>query len=788
MSIPSPKVALRDHCSVIYDETLYVYSPDAFQSLSLKEGGEWTQMSNGVSVTGARCVEAIPQGDNSKAALYVVGGAANSSTTDYPGLQRYWFGEKKWESITPSTPVTKNRQNHAAAYLNSSDSILVYAGSQKGDEGPSSQTFAISTDSPFNVRAFNSIAPPVVAPLLIPWNGSHALMLGGDENNKGLFTFSVEDGWHGLDAQLDQGLKDRSKVQATIVDGDDGSKVLEAFDMSVAPNSVAATLVMDANGKPAAQGQVIGRSHMPSSRSSLTIPPPAKRRKRELSATNWPPYDNTFAPKTIRDGFSLSQSPSGQVVIAGGNDQDPLSIFNAKDNRWVDAAELFGGDVKAQSDVTKASPSASSTQTSEPTSSVTPAAAASPSSKSNTLTIVGIVLGIVLGVIALLIIALVYLRWKRKRRPQPEDGHHRRSGDHPRDDKDPMDFADQGAAFMREAGGSQGHSHANSQSSLAIMSGRTEGPYRGFEKEVGSDVKKNKSPLGAERELRDLIGEKASLAAKGAVVGGGAGGAGAIAAEAQQRNEPAGKERSSGWSRYFSGNSATNLVNLNSARRPYSNHSRSSHGSHSQYTDSRVNSAGPHGSAEVPPLDLGRYSSGRELVRAATNSPTLGQSPTHTPGETGIAMTAPMRAQISRLPSDSTISSVEKAFSSGIPASVHEKSTWTPVTGDPWAERIPSSVYTDSSHGAPLPRDASSLSRPRHSNQNTLPPHEDITSIFPTPGPSGSVRNFDDPVYDPNKYRHSGTSWLDFDPPPGRGTTLRQQQSDISWLNLGTKD
>ncbi|KAI9716423.1 MAG: hypothetical protein M1812_005318 [Candelaria pacifica] len=785
MAIPTPIVPLHDHCSIIYDDTLYVYSPDAFQSLPLKEGGNWTQIPNGVSVTGATCVEAIPQGDDSKAAMYVVGGAANSSTTDYSGLQRYWFGDKKWESITPLVQVTKNRQYHAAAYLNSSDSILIYAGSQDGDKEPSSQTFAISTDSPYNVQAFNSVAPPGVAPLLIPWNESHALMLGGDEDNKELFTFSVDDGWHGLDAQLNRGLQDRSKVQAVIIDGDDGSKVLETFDMSVSPNSVAATLVMDANGKPASQGQLIGRSYTKASRSGLTTPPPAKRRKRGLSVTNWPPYNDTFAPKTLRNGFSLSQGPSGQVVMAGGNDQDPLSIFNPKENKWVNASEVFGGDVQTQSDGARSSSSATSTQTSRPNSSDSSAATASPSSKTNSLTIMGIVLGVVLGVIALLVLALLYLRWKRKKHSQTENGHQRRSSDNTRDDKDPMDFADQGAAFMHEAGGSQGHSHANSQSSLAIMSGRTEGPYRGFDKEVGGDIKKKKSPLGKDRELREFIGEKASLATKATVVGAGGG---AAVAGARQRTEPAEKERSSGWSRYFSGNSATNLVNLNSGKRTYSNHSRSSHGSHSQYTGSRVNSAGPHESAEVPPLDFGRFSSGKELVRVATNSPTLGQSPAHTPGETGIAMTAPMSAQISRLPSDSTISSVDRAFSSGIPASVHEDSTWTPVSRDPWAERFPSSVYTYSSSGAPLPRDASSHSLPRRSSHNTLPPHEDITSIFPRPGPGGSVRNVTDPLNDPNKYRHSGTSWLDFDPPPGQGTTLRPHQSDISWLNLGTRE
>jgi len=85
MSAPKPSVAIRNHCSVIHDGVIYVYSPDAFQTLALTEGAQWKEEVNGISVTGAVCVKGGVDGDNSKSALYVVGGATNASTTARSG-------------------------------------------------------------------------------------------------------------------------------------------------------------------------------------------------------------------------------------------------------------------------------------------------------------------------------------------------------------------------------------------------------------------------------------------------------------------------------------------------------------------------------------------------------------------------------------------------------------------------------------------------------------------------------------------------------------------------------
>src|SRR3954447_11864556 len=149
MPLPSPKYPLGDACSVIFQNTLFTYSKDAFQSLELRQDAQWTNLPLGEVVSGGVCVKSTPKNDTSAAALYIVGGTANSS--DYEGLQRYTFASKKWETIRPTVPVTQNRLYHGAVYLKASDSIVVYAGTQDGSMQPSSQTFTIQASEPYDV-------------------------------------------------------------------------------------------------------------------------------------------------------------------------------------------------------------------------------------------------------------------------------------------------------------------------------------------------------------------------------------------------------------------------------------------------------------------------------------------------------------------------------------------------------------------------------------------------------------------------------------------------------------
>ena len=160
MSTPLPPKSLSGHCSVIDSNTLYVLSSDSFQALPLKENATWTSMTMGTSVKNPTCVRAVPGGDESQAALYVVGG--ESDDEGYKGLQRYVFSKKSWEQLDPPTKDMQGRTAHGAAYLDDSSSILVYAGSQASEPSAfSTQTFVISTEQPYNIQSFTSKAPPV---------------------------------------------------------------------------------------------------------------------------------------------------------------------------------------------------------------------------------------------------------------------------------------------------------------------------------------------------------------------------------------------------------------------------------------------------------------------------------------------------------------------------------------------------------------------------------------------------------------------------------------------------
>ncbi|KAI9870244.1 MAG: hypothetical protein M1823_008805, partial [Watsoniomyces obsoletus] len=133
--------------------------------------------------------------------MYIVGGSVNetASTWNYPGLMHYTFGTKKWDWLRPESWNTQNRQSHAAVYLESSKKLLVYAGSQNtGDNGPSSQTFLISTEAPYNVQSMPSAgAPPSVKPMLMTMGKDSALLVGGGASSA-LWKFSEAKGWEDL--------------------------------------------------------------------------------------------------------------------------------------------------------------------------------------------------------------------------------------------------------------------------------------------------------------------------------------------------------------------------------------------------------------------------------------------------------------------------------------------------------------------------------------------------------------------------------------------------------------
>ncbi|MCJ1252470.1 hypothetical protein MMC24_000276 [Lignoscripta atroalba] len=699
MSLPTSAVPLKDHCTVISDNTLYAYQPDAFQALALEQGGQWTQLPMGVSVKGGKCVLGTVDGQE---ALFIVGGATNSSSQQYPGLQRYTFADRTWETCTPQQQesVTQNRVMHAAAYLNSTSSILIYSGFQDGIFTPSSQTFTISTQAPYVVRAWSSYAPPVIQPILLSLNQSHAVTLGGDSQNKQIWTFSEQEGWRQSDVTLQSGLEDISKVQSAIVEGADGSKILEFYDMSMSPNRITTLALQSADGQG---GPTQGAATSTSSPSDATeTERPRKRRRQDVGPANRPAYNSTLAPQIIRNGFSLAQDPSGLVVVSGGDEYplDPLCMFNQTGNQWINAKQFFNESSPSSDPAPPTipiSPAESITATPSPSSTSKPIVG-SNASRNRTLTILGAVLGAVFGVAALLIILLLLLRYLRRRRRKTG------RGEHLRDKKSKMDFADRGADFMKEAGGSlgdgsrkavkspqptrSGHGKSDSGQSkrgLLHQAGDSGGSAKTFFG-IGKSPPPPASPPSPEPNAVPYMSSTRQMEAHMT----------AAFASPEPRTDP---RTDTGWSKYFTNNgSTTNLASLPPGYSRYDDQSRPTtytSGSQSDYTsNSRVQSSHPHESAEVPPLN----------IRASQYAPSAPQSisPTLAATFSASGMVIPKGDPGAELPSPTyAVSNIdeEDEYLHGSDNSAGQES-WTPVAtsqrGSTWDERPPSSVYTDS--------------------------------------------------------------------------------------------
>ncbi|CAK4032086.1 hypothetical protein DOTSEDRAFT_68856 [Lecanosticta acicola] len=708
MSVPKPSRPLSGNCAAIDSNTLYSYSPDAFQSLPLKENATWSNESNGKSVNSPACVKA---GDGPEASLYVIGG--DSDSNDYLGLQRYSFSNQSWETLTPPVEVLKSRTNHSVAYLGDSQSILVYGGSTP--EAPSllsSQTFLISTVPPYNIRSFTSKAPPTNSAILQSWNSSHAVMVGGAETNTDVWLFGPEDGWHPFGTNLSQPIS--SAARAVVVDGTDGSKVLQVYNVDVSPNTAQGIVLLGSNGRPAPTGQTLG-DESPSTSSN--------KRKRELSLENWPSYNATNAPTSTRPDCSISRTADGLVVMAGGNSENPIIMFNQTKNSWVDASKFFNSKQEQQPLVpsSTSNPTSIPTETAEP-SSTTAAGSGGLSAHDKTLRTLGITLGVLCGIAALFILVLLYLRWRKMKAKKKNGGYlEEKNGD---GDASRMSFADRGASFMKEAGGSVDDlgppnrdrfgANNNSHSSLAIIAGKignkrytganhaTKGSFESTAHLV-KDREGNLVP-GENHEMID-IGDKLplqngdNLTVPGAVAHG----------SSLDKETRAERKRSSGWSKYFATSQPTGPNGLSHLPSAYVKPSTASVAS--EYSSDQVPSPASRipSSALVPPLDIdfSKTVDGQRLSHVAQGSPAYfdsreafalrGGSLDVGDGQRGVIVDPgnPRKSQpdsISSFGNRSTISS--SVASEYYNDSAH--TPWTPMSGHRDHERVTSSVYTNS--------------------------------------------------------------------------------------------
>ena len=546
MPVPLPKAPLVNHCSALRNNTLYTFSEDAFQSLELKNGSKWKTLPLAVGTRGAACV--LTGRGTTEEALYIVGGAtSNPEKTPekgFMGLQRWIFARKEWENVLLPDPVTFNLTNHGAAFLETTQRLIVFAGTAwPAVNLPSANTFLIQAAAPNEITSIPA-REALLAPIVLPWEQDGALIVGGNGGNTALSTYSTDAGWVTLGAKLSNGIRDRGQAVASLMDGDDGSRMLVVFDLKDTPAQVETVKVKD----PVAKAKSL------KNRATGANPPVST--EGQLSADNWPKYNATGAPKVSRTGTSLAYD-GDMVVISGGDEKEPLLMFNTRKNSWVSAQSVFLADSQesvrpAESGSRTDSPPTQTTPVSAPTDTATGHSRSGP----NTVQSLFIVLGSILGAALILGTCYYYLKRRRQRRNL---GKGRAAGG---GDGDRMSFQDRGASFMKEAGGDpylappppramplqteNNDSWINVQRQVSTRGGgdgggggsaRANPPHMNYNFKNGPTVHR----VGGQGVIVHP-GQEVKLGADN---------------RASDNNK---ESRGSGWSKYFSGNSATNLV------------------------------------------------------------------------------------------------------------------------------------------------------------------------------------------------------------------------------------
>ncbi|PVI07076.1 hypothetical protein DM02DRAFT_638120 [Periconia macrospinosa] len=772
MSIPKPKWKLEGHCSVWHQDQLYVYSPQGFQALTLGKNGTWKELPSDISLTGAQCVKVVPEGNPDEARLYIVGGKPNATAADwnYPGLMHYTFATQKWDWLRPDVFVTQNRVNHAAVYLKDAKSIFVYSGTRTDDPTPSSETFLIELFPPFRAKAAQG-SVPLAKPQLIQWDDNTALMLGGalvgGSANIELHTFSQANKWNKLQTSLSAPIPNLEATKYSLVTGDDNSKILGILDTSVTPNKVTNLPLIQPNGEPAAPGTKLGSG-----------------KTKRLTMQDWPAYNGTNAPTAVRSAYSLAQSEQRTIIISGGSDDEPLAIFDQDSNEWQNTTELFAG--KQLQNILQPTSTSSGSSSSSPSSTPTagaiaPPAAAPVNNKSRMLTVLGATLGAIFGIAAILILLLFCLKYKKNKNKNNHGGYV---------EKDRLSFADRGADYMSEAGGrglNDKFVEANASStSLAIIAGRATGHKKG----MGSDAStagliKKSSPLGYSETVElskfDLKPEPNPET---------------LVRQNSGRIPPppvtaanATRSRSSGWSRYFANNEATNLAQMPSDRSTFGSE-RTSTGSQSMYTNSRMYS---QPSQAVAPLDVPKFDQskfdGQRMSNVVRGSPSLGNSQEDLPDSSSSTISGYSRDDHylrNGVDSWSPVNNDDRPASSNYTGSVviddyrqGANQYYADNASSYYPKSNMSSFYPGQKLGAPEVRDSTATLFPSAAHaHNAAPPssqpqNNTFSDFYPAPPRIGV----------PTEGRESTVTVF-----PGLqpGADPKTNQTDMSWLNLGT--
>ena len=694
MLVPKPPVELKDHCSVVHDNTLYTYSAKGFASIPLERNGNWTELHMGEPVSNAACIKAPVDGDPDHQALYVVGGSTPED--DPSGLQRYSFQDKKWRSIQSARTNMANRTHHRVVSLEASGSILVYGGHQDDSSVGSSDTFVIQTTAPYGVLAYTSQgAPPSVSPVLVPWNDRQAALIGGDTTPKGVHLFEPKGGWHKSRVTLADELSDH--VECVLMRGADGSKVLEVFDLSIAPNTVTSLALALPGGRPARPAKKVGE--------------PAKKDRRDESF-QFPPYDDELASSTEWQQYSMAQGDHGLVVFSGGGGSESLAIFNQTANGWLNATRLFYGDQSEQQilhTTTSDSPSATQSNDSSESGAASGDSASEDGGGSDVGTIVGATLGSILGVAAILLIILFLLKRKKDSRKRAAQAH----GD--TGDKNRLSFQDQGVEPLTRSAYPMAHGPApvgaSSVDSLAIFSGN-----------VGDE--KSPRPAGGRPSLqqnRQPPMKSSPLAAM------------ATAPPAQEKSrgparggQPGDRRTDEGWARYFQDNDTASLVDTQPTQAPKPMNPASADNRQSTWP-----------TASLTPLNFGFLEGPKPLGRVPSGSPT-----TEHPSGNHIAIP---ESQSARISSADSISLASDDYDQNRDSHWPQQRSWL---GRPASSTYTASVYNPSSSN--LPSAAPSVSDYRR--------HDSVRASTNTRGSSVVIPDTLEPL--PTRNQNTDMSWL----------------------------
>ncbi|KAJ5698524.1 hypothetical protein N7462_000529 [Penicillium macrosclerotiorum] len=690
MTVPEPPFKLEGHCSAIHSNTLYVFSANGFAYIPLEVNGTWHSLKSGVAVSNATCVIGGMEGNNDDEALYVVGGTATDSDSNYPGLQRYSFSGQTWATLGSAATSMTSRVGHGAGYLETNSSIIVYAGHQDGSTGASSESFLISTVSPYGMESqLDQGAPALSSPVLLTWNTSTVAMIGGSDTNYGVYFFRDGPGWTTSAATLPTAVS--SSSHGALLSNSDGSnKIFELFDMDVSPNTVTSYELVDSDGNEESPASTVGASS-------------SKKR----SSSSYPTYNSTFASSNKWSNYALAQGGNGLVVLSSGKSNDSLAIFNQTSNSWVNSTLLFQG--KSQQAILK--PTTTSSTTTTPTSAATTSASTSASSTptstgaaaasgshTDTNVIIGATLGSVCGVALILLLILWLL--KRGRQHREQNGKSRGI------DKDRLSFQDQGIESLADGAYPMAKSPVPvatmSADSLAIISGKYAGekslkpPPAKYGYGLSATPGKS-SPLStipssglapssmySEDAYRDSI------------------------APSEPGNKPGDRTTDEGWGKYFEDNNATNLAGMQSDRSTVS----------SVYTKSDYRgSAWPM--TNLTPLNFGFLDQPKPLGRVHSGSPTTENA------STGRNLFIP-ESQSARISSADSISVASDDDPHDTNWARAHQSSWL---GRPTSSNYTTSFYNTSTNDLPGVNAQAAAARQSNGRRSSVVIPDDIDEI-----------------------------------------------------------